>query len=103
MTGLYERSCAYSIDREDLKHGAEISYADLMRSGVTTLVDISVVSGISGPARSVGGSAFAESMLVQLLIVIERRPDGSTACTFTTRTAATATARRVATRSSPGS
>ncbi len=40
MTGLYERSCAYSIDRDDLKHGAEISYADLMRSGVTTLVDI---------------------------------------------------------------
>lgn len=40
MTGLYERSCAYSIDRDDLKHGGEIAYADLMRSGVTTLVDI---------------------------------------------------------------
>ena len=40
MTGLYERSCAYAIDRDALKHGGEVAYADLMRSGVTTLVDI---------------------------------------------------------------
>tara|TARA_B100000676_G_scaffold312065_1_gene384569 strand:+ start:1092 stop:2540 length:1449 start_codon:yes stop_codon:yes gene_type:complete len=42
MTGLYERSCAYSphIDRALLPFGAEASYAELMLSGVTTLVDI---------------------------------------------------------------
>jgi 5-methylthioadenosine/S-adenosylhomocysteine deaminase len=40
MTGLYERSCVYAIDQEDKKFGAEASYADLMLSGVTTLVDI---------------------------------------------------------------
>lgn len=40
MTGLYERSCAFSIEKEALKYGAEVSYADLMMSGVTTLVDI---------------------------------------------------------------
>ncbi|MFT6581740.1 MAG: cytosine/adenosine deaminase-related metal-dependent hydrolase [Alphaproteobacteria bacterium] len=40
MTGLYERSCVYAIDQEDKKYGAEVSYADLMLSGVTTLVDI---------------------------------------------------------------
>ncbi|MGY8935168.1 MAG: amidohydrolase family protein [Alphaproteobacteria bacterium] len=40
MTGLYERSCVYAIDQDDKHHGAEVSYADLMLSGVTTLVDI---------------------------------------------------------------
>lgn len=40
MTALYERSCSYTIDPEDLKIGAEVSYADLMLSGVTSLVDI---------------------------------------------------------------
>lgn len=40
MTGLFERSCAFDIDPEDLKFGAEVSYADLLRSGVTSLVDI---------------------------------------------------------------
>ena len=40
MTGLYERSCSFPIDPEDLKIGAEVAYADLMLSGVTTLVDI---------------------------------------------------------------
>ncbi len=40
MTGLYERSCAYAIDPECLKYGAEVSYSDLLLSGVTSLVDI---------------------------------------------------------------
>ena len=40
MTGLYERSCAYGADDADKKFGAEVSYADLMMSGVTTLVDV---------------------------------------------------------------
>ncbi len=40
MTGLYERSCAYRADPDDLKYGAEVSYSDLMLSGVTTLVDV---------------------------------------------------------------
>ncbi len=39
MSGLFERSCAYRIAPEDLKYGGEVSYADLVRSGVTTLVD----------------------------------------------------------------
>ena len=40
MTGLYERSCSYSADDDGKKFGAEVSYADLMLSGVTTLVDV---------------------------------------------------------------
>ncbi len=40
MTGLYERSCSFAIAPEDMRLGAEVSYADLMLSGVTTLVDI---------------------------------------------------------------
>ena len=40
MTGLYERSCSYAADNDDKKFGAEVSYADLMLSGVTTLVDV---------------------------------------------------------------
>ncbi len=42
MSGLYERSCAYSahIDLALLPVGAEALYAELMQSGVTTLVDI---------------------------------------------------------------
>ncbi|MDP6688640.1 MAG: amidohydrolase family protein [Alphaproteobacteria bacterium] len=40
MTGLYERSCAFSADPEDLKHSVQVSYSDLMMSGVTTLVDV---------------------------------------------------------------
>jgi 5-methylthioadenosine/S-adenosylhomocysteine deaminase len=39
MTGLYERSCAYAIEPDDMVVGAEVAYADLMLSGVTTLVD----------------------------------------------------------------
>jgi cytosine/adenosine deaminase-related metal-dependent hydrolase len=40
MTGLYERSCAFSADPEDLKNSVQVSYSDLMMSGVTTLVDV---------------------------------------------------------------
>jgi cytosine/adenosine deaminase-related metal-dependent hydrolase len=40
MTGLYERSMAFSAHEDDKKYGAEVSYADLMMSGVTTLVDV---------------------------------------------------------------
>lgn len=40
MTGLYERLCAYAIEPEWLKFGAEVSYCDLLLSGVTSLVDI---------------------------------------------------------------
>ena len=42
MTGLYERSCAYSthIDRTLLPMGAEVSCADWMLSWVTKLVGI---------------------------------------------------------------
>ena len=39
MSGLFERSCAYRINPQHLRYGGEVSYADLMRSGVTTLVD----------------------------------------------------------------
>ncbi len=40
MSGLFERSCSYGIERDDLQVGCELSYADLMLSGVTSLVDI---------------------------------------------------------------
>ena len=40
MTGLFERSCSLAIDPDDLATGAEVSYADLLMSGVTSLVDI---------------------------------------------------------------
>ena len=40
MTGLYERSCAFGAHDDDKKYAAEASYADLMLSGVTTLVDV---------------------------------------------------------------
>ncbi len=40
MSGLFERSCAFPVDPGDLPIGAEVAYADLMLSGVTTLVDI---------------------------------------------------------------
>ena len=42
MTGLYERSCAYGVEPEALRFGQVASYCELLRSGVTTLVDISV-------------------------------------------------------------
>ena len=41
MTGLYERTCAfYPLDEDLLQLGAEVSYSELLLSGVTTLVDI---------------------------------------------------------------
>ncbi|MCS5608565.1 MAG: hypothetical protein NZ936_23435, partial [Alphaproteobacteria bacterium] len=40
MTGLYERSCAFGTHGDDKKYAAEVFYADLMLSGVTTLVDV---------------------------------------------------------------
>ncbi len=39
MSGLFERSCAYRIDPANLVIGGEFAYADLVLSGVTTLVD----------------------------------------------------------------
>ena len=59
MTGLYERSCAYSahIDWTLLPVGAEASSAELMLSWVTTLVDITAPypGWIDVMARSVLG------------------------------------------------
>ena len=40
-TGLYERSCAFSLDAEGRRAGMEMSYAELLLSGVTTVVDLS--------------------------------------------------------------
>ena len=40
MTGLHKRSCAFGAHDDDKKYAVEASYADLMLSGVTTLVDV---------------------------------------------------------------
>lgn len=45
MTGLYERSQAFKLDSEGRRAGAELSYADLLLSGVTSLADLSVDFG----------------------------------------------------------
>ena len=41
MTGLYERSLAFELDEEGCRAGAEVAYAELLASGVTTLADLS--------------------------------------------------------------
>ena len=41
MTGLYERSQAFRLDAEGRAACAELSYADLLLSGVTSLADLS--------------------------------------------------------------
>ena len=41
MTGLYERLQAFSLSEAGQRASAQASYAELLRSGVTTLVDIS--------------------------------------------------------------
>ena len=41
MTGLYERSLAYVLDEAGLLAGAEAAYCELLKSGVTTIADLS--------------------------------------------------------------
>ena len=41
MTGLYERMLAFKLDAEGRRAGAELSYGDLLLSGVTSLADLS--------------------------------------------------------------
>ena len=40
-TGLYERMCAFTLDAAGQRAGMEMAYAELLLSGVTTLVDLS--------------------------------------------------------------
>ncbi|MSP52477.1 MAG: N-ethylammeline chlorohydrolase [Alphaproteobacteria bacterium] len=40
MSGLYERMQAFVPDNEGMAAGSEIAYAELLKSGVTTLVDL---------------------------------------------------------------
>ena len=40
MTGLYERLLAFRLDEDGQRAAAEIAYADLLQSGVTTLCDL---------------------------------------------------------------
>ena len=40
-TGLYERMCAFALDAAGRRAGMEMAYAELLLSGVTTLVDLS--------------------------------------------------------------
>ncbi len=40
-TGLYERMCAFALDAAGQRAGMEMAYAELLLSGVTTLVDLS--------------------------------------------------------------
>ncbi len=41
MTGLYERGQAFLVGEEGRKAGAEVAYAELLASGVTSLADLS--------------------------------------------------------------
>lgn len=41
MTGLYERLAAFHLDEDGQRAGAEVAYAELLASGVTTLCDLS--------------------------------------------------------------
>jgi len=41
MTGLYERGQAFHVDEEGRRAGAEVAYAELLASGVTSIVDLS--------------------------------------------------------------
>ncbi len=41
MSGLYERSLAFNLDPEGQQAGATVAFAELLQSGVTSLVDIS--------------------------------------------------------------
>lgn len=41
MSGLYERSLAFNLDHDGQKAGATVAFAELLESGVTSLVDIS--------------------------------------------------------------
>jgi len=40
-TGLYERMCAFVLDADGRRAGMEMAYAELLLSGVTTVVDLS--------------------------------------------------------------
>ena len=40
-TGLYERSCAFTLDEAGRRAAMEMAYAELLLSGVTTVVDLS--------------------------------------------------------------
>jgi len=42
MTGLYERSMAFRLDEDGRKAGAEVAYSEMLASGVTSVVDLSV-------------------------------------------------------------
>ncbi|SVB37930.1 uncharacterized protein METZ01_LOCUS190784, partial [marine metagenome] len=44
-TGLYERLQAFALDDEGCQASAELAYGELLKSGVTTLADLSSMSG----------------------------------------------------------
>ena len=67
-TGLYERSCAFTLDEAGRQSAMEMAYAELLLSGVTTVVDLSSpvegwldCAGRSG-LRMYVGSFFADAM-----------------------------------------
>ena len=67
-TGLYERSCAFSLDEPGRQAAMEMAYAELLLCGVTTLVDLSDASewwldgaGRSGLRLTFGYAALASS------------------------------------------
>lgn len=60
MTGLYERSCAFDVSSRELKHSSlEIALYELLKSGVTSLCDISpIFEGWTDIFRRVGMRGF---------------------------------------------
>src|SRR5579864_2871397 len=43
MSGLYERSLAFSPDMEERRFGAEVAYCEMLLSGTTTVADLSAI------------------------------------------------------------
>ena len=60
MTGLYERMLAMQLDDEGAIAGTEVAYAELLKSGVTTIVDLSPpIDGWLEVARRSGIRSYA--------------------------------------------
>ena len=73
-TGLYERSCAFSLDEAGRRAAMEMAYAELLLSGVTTVVDLSgPVEGWLDCAGRSGLRMYIGSFFADAFWKLERR------------------------------
>ena len=73
-TGLYERSCAFTLDETGRQAAMEMAYAELLLSGVTTVVDLSgPVEGWLDCAGRSGLRMYIGSFFADAYWKIERR------------------------------